>query len=111
MNTQRIEYSDDTLNYIGQLFWDETRIEKRPGIVVFPDAFGLGDHARERAKRLASLGYVAFAADPHGDGIVYSDIASVAPRVQALGSNRPQWRSFARAAYEAMLAQPQVDSS
>ena len=38
-----------------------------PAIIVFPDIRGLGDHARERAARLAELGYIALAADLHGD--------------------------------------------
>ena len=40
----------------------------RPAVVVFPDIVGLGDHAHERAARLAKeCGYVALAADLHGD--------------------------------------------
>ncbi len=111
MKSEKIEYTHGTLKFIGQLFWDEARSGSRPGILIFPDAFGLHEHARERAKRLASLGYVAFAADPHGEGRVYSDIPSVAPRMQALGANRAEWRSQARAAFDAMVAQPQVDGS
>ena len=39
-----------------------------PGVVLFPEAFGIGDIVTERARRLAALGYVALAADPYGDG-------------------------------------------
>jgi len=37
-------------------------------VLVFPEAFGLSEHAMEKAERIASeLGYVALACDLHGD--------------------------------------------
>lgn len=109
MKTQDIKYSSGATNYIGHLAWDETRTDPRPGVVVFPEAFGLGDHARERANRLAQAGYVALAADLHGGGLVHKDLASVGPVVQALYTDRTQWRLMATAALDALLAQPLVD--
>ena len=109
MQTQSLKYSNGKKNFVGYLAFDETRQGARPGIVVFPEAFGLNDHARERARRLAEIGYVALAADLHGDGVVYPDIASVSPVIQALYTNRAEWRSMAQAAFDALLAQPLVD--
>ena len=63
----------------------------------------------ERAERLARLGYVALAADLNGGGVVNDDMAKVGPAIQALYSNRGEWRARARAALDALLAQPQVD--
>ena len=48
---------------------DDVRPGARPGVVLFPEAFGIGDHVIERARRLAALGYVALAADPYGEGV------------------------------------------
>ena len=109
MKTQTLTYSDGKKNFIGHLAWDDTRPGPRPGIVVFPEAFGLGDHARERANRLAQAGYVALAADLHGDGKLYKDLPSVIPVIQALHTNRADWRSMATAALTALTSQPQVD--
>jgi dienelactone hydrolase len=39
-----------------------------PAVLVYSDIFGLGDHTRERAQRLAERGYFALAADLHGNG-------------------------------------------
>lgn len=39
-----------------------------PGVLVLSDILGLGDHAHERARRIAELGYAALAFDLHGDG-------------------------------------------
>jgi dienelactone hydrolase len=91
--------------------WDETKTGRRPGVVVFPEAFGLNDHARQRAERLASLGFVALAADPHGEGAVLKDMAALGPVIGALYADRAEWRSRARAAFDALVALPNVDAS
>ena len=109
MKTQSLTYSDGKKNFIGHLAWDETRSGPRPGIIVFPEAFGLGAHAKERANRLAEAGYVALAADLHGDARVYQDLASVVPAIQALYADRAAWRGLAQAAFDALTSQPQVD--
>jgi dienelactone hydrolase len=106
-----VEYTDGKTKFVGQLVWDERQSGKRPGIVVFPEAFGLNDHARQRAERLAQLGYVALAADPHGEGAVFDDLATVMPKLQILYADRATWRARARAALDALVKQPQVDES
>jgi dienelactone hydrolase len=111
MKKETIEYSDGTTTFIGDLYRDETQGGRRPGVVVFPEAFGLNDHARERAQRLARLGYVALAADPHGGGKLYPDLASVTPSMQALFANRAEWRGRARAALDALQARSEVDAA
>lgn len=110
MNQRKIEYSNGRTQFLGELFWDETRSGRRPGVLVFPEAFGLNDHARERARRLVELGYVALVADPHGGGKVYDDMASLRPVLQGLYGDRGDWRSRAGAALDALRAQPQVDA-
>ena len=109
MKTRNLEYTNGKTKFIGYLALDEKAGGRRPGVVVFPEAFGLNDHARERAERLAQLGYVALAADLHGGGMVIDDMPKLGPAMQALYSDRDEWRARARAALDALLAQPQVD--
>jgi dienelactone hydrolase len=111
MKTQTLEYTDGKTKFIGQLYWDESQSGRRPGVVVFPEAFGLNDHARQRAERLAQLGYVALAADTHGGGAVFNDMPRLGPAIQTLYNDRAEWRSRARAALDALIARPQVDGS
>ena len=111
MKTQKIEYTSGKTKCIGYLAWDETRSGRRPGIVVFPEAFGLNDHARQRAERLAHLGFVALAADLHGEEKLYSDLPSVVPAMQSLYTDRAVWRGRAHAAFDALVALPQVDGN
>jgi dienelactone hydrolase len=111
MKTKTLEYTNGKTKFIGYLASDDARGGPRPGIVVFPEAFGLGDHARQSAERLAQLGYVALAADINGEGAMYQDMAQLGPLIQSFYDDRSEWRSRARAALDALLAQPGVDGA
>jgi dienelactone hydrolase len=111
MQTKKLEYTDGKTKFLGYLVWDDTKAGRRPGVVVFPEAFGLNEHARQRAERLAQLGFVALAADPHGEAALFTDMAGLAPAIKALYTDRSEWRSRARAALDALTAQPNVDAS
>lgn len=110
MKSQQVVYRGAGRRFLGELYWDEAATQPAPGVLVFPDAFGLAGHARERAQRLAQLGYVALAADLHGEGAVYEDVASMRAHLQPLFENRADWRARAQAALTALQAQPQVDA-
>ncbi|MEY4940075.1 MAG: hypothetical protein RIQ93_1810, partial [Verrucomicrobiota bacterium] len=60
----------------GWLVYDDaqaTIVRKAPGVLVIPEWWGLNDYPKNRAEQLAKLGYVAFAADMYGKGVVTSD--------------------------------------
>jgi dienelactone hydrolase len=109
IKTQKLEYSCGKTQASGFLAWDDSLQGNRPGVVVFPEAFGLNDHARERAERLAKAGYIALAADVNGGGVVYDDMAKLAPAIGALYADRSEWRARARAGLDMLLSQPGVD--
>ncbi len=110
MSSRKIEYTDGKTGFVGELFLDDSQSGKRPGVVVFPEAFGLNDHARDRARRLTELGYAALAADLHGDGQVYEDFENLRPRMEGLYADREGWRAMAQAALGALANQPEVDA-
>jgi dienelactone hydrolase len=95
VKTQKLEYTNGQTKFIGHLALDEKAGGRRPGVVVFPEAFGLDDYARQCAERLTQLGYVALAADLNGGGVVNDDMAKVGPAIQALYSDRAEWRARA----------------
>jgi len=47
---------------------DQSGPQKPPGVLVFPEWWGLNDFAKRKADQLADLGYVALAVDMYGDG-------------------------------------------
>jgi dienelactone hydrolase len=109
MKTETIEYKDGDVTCRGYLAYDETKTGKRPGILVMPEALGLGTHAKSRAERLAQLGYVALAGDPYGGGKEYATVQEAIKSATELMSNPVKTRSRARAALDKLASLPQVD--
>jgi len=109
MKTETIEYKDGDVTCRGYLAYDETRTGKRPGILVMPEALGLGTHAKSRAERLAKLGYVALAGDPYGGGKEYASVQEAIKSATELMSDPAKTRSRGRAALDKLASLPQVD--
>lgn len=111
MKTESIEYRDGDVTLKGYLAFDDQTSHKRPGILVMPEAFGLGAHAKERAVRLAALGYVALAADPYGNGLEVTDLQEAIKLASALREDPAKFRQRARVALDKLASLPQVDAS
>jgi dienelactone hydrolase len=110
MHTETLTYDADGLQMESHLYYvDDARQTRRPGVLVFPEAFGLGDHAKSRAERLAALGYVALACDLHGEGKVYDQLDTVMGLLNPLREDPQRTRARARGGLQALLARPQVD--
>jgi dienelactone hydrolase len=69
IKTQTIEYQQGNTILEGYLAWDDAVQGKRPGVLVVHEWTGLGDFVKTRAKMLAEMGYIAFAADIYGKGV------------------------------------------
>lgn len=111
MQTKALDYRDGTLRLSGLLVHDDSVSGVRPGIVLFPDARGIGDHAVERARRLAALGFAALVADLYGNGASARDIAHAWELMGGLRSDETRWRGRAQAALDALSSQENVDSA
>ena len=108
MRNETLTYQADGLTLRSQLFVGEGA-GPRPAVLVFPEVFGLGDHAISRARRLAELGYVALASDLHGDARLIEDLQAASAAVKPLHEDAAHTRARARGGLEALLAQPEVD--
>jgi dienelactone hydrolase len=91
-----------------QVFY-ETEARQRPGVLVFPEAFGLGAHALSRAERLAQMGYVALACDLHGDRRNIMDLQEVMTVVGALRAQVVRIRARALAGLNELSKRAEVD--
>jgi dienelactone hydrolase len=111
MQTQDIDYRDGGVNLRGYLAFDEKGEGKRPGVLVFHEGLGLGDFAMARARMLAELGYVAFAADMFGDRRQARNLQEVANLVGGLRSQPETLRARGRAALAVLAGLPQVEPS
>ena len=70
IQTKEVEYRQGTTVLKGFIAWDDAVAGKRPGVLVVHEWWGLNDHARNQARRLAEAGYVGFALDMYGAGKV-----------------------------------------
>jgi dienelactone hydrolase len=110
MKTADIDYRDGAMTCRGFLAFDETKEGRRPGVLVVHEAFGLGEHAKERAKMLAGLGYVAFAADMFGDRMQVNELPKAIEIISDLLNNPPKLLARAGAALDVLKKQSNVDA-
>jgi dienelactone hydrolase len=74
--TRAVAYEQGGVKLEGYLAYDDaqaTTARKAPGVLVIPEWWGLNEYPKSRAEQLARLGYVAFAADMYGAGVVTGD--------------------------------------
>ncbi len=109
MKTEDIRYNDGSVTLHGFVAYDDQKSGKRPGVLVMPEAFGLGPHAKSRAERIAQLGYVALAGDPYGNGLIAKDLQEAMKHAGSLREDPAKFRQRGRAALEKLAALPQVD--
>src|SRR5262249_55973700 len=108
MKSQTLEYTYEGVTFRGHLVHDSARTSLLPGILVVHEAWGIGDHVKERAEKLAELGYIALAVDMFGEG------KQAAPEeglqlTRALRADLPSLRGRIHAAHKALCEFPQVD--
>ena len=108
MHRETLTYEADGLTMKSQLILDPQG-GRRAGVLVFPEAFGLSDHAISRAERLASLGYVALACDLHGDARLVDDLQAVVGLLGPLYAEPSKTRARAAGGLGALVARPEVD--
>jgi dienelactone hydrolase len=112
MKTETLHYAADGLDMVGHLALPDGAEGPRPGVLVFPEAFGLGEHAKARAERLAGeLGYVALACDLHGGQTVVSNLGAVMPMLAPLREHASKVRARTGEALKALAERPEVDAS
>ncbi len=109
MQTQTLDYQADGLGMKGHLAYEPSQTGLRPGVLVFPEAFGLAEHAKSRAERLAGMGYVALAGDLHGGQYVTSSLDEALGLLAPLREEPSKTRARAAGALAVLLAQPGVD--
>ncbi len=110
MHHETLTYQADGLSMTSQLFF-EPASGPRAGVLVFPEAFGLGEHAISRAERLAALGYVALACDLHGDGRIVDDLQEAIGLLEPLFADPSRTRARAAGGLQALNARSEVDAA
>lgn len=106
-----ITYEADGLVMRGQFFAQPNVPAPVPGVLVFPEAFGLGEHALSRAERLAQMGYAALACDLHGEAMWHDDINEAMALLDPIRRDSSRIRARGVAALDVLKMQEGVDAN
>ena len=110
MRDEDIEYDVDGTTMVGRLCVDDTSGGgTRPTVLLCHEGSGLDDNIRGRARRLAELGYCAFALDYYGGGATLTLEEAMAKLGPIMGDSA-RTRRLGRAGLDVLLAQPEADA-
>lgn len=110
MQSEHFDYQDGTLTCEGYVAYDPSKKHKRPGVLVSHAWGGQSDFEREKARKLAELGYVGFALDLYGKGVRGGTMEQNSKLMQPFLGDRAMLRRRITAALDALKAHPQVDA-
>jgi len=107
--TEIIPYQHGALECRGYLACDDALTGPRPGVLVVHEWWGLNEFAKEKARALAELGYVALAVDMYGRGQVVTTAEEAGKLAGQFRGDAALWRERAKAGLDALAADPRVD--
>ncbi len=110
--TRDIDYEHDGVKLRGFLAYDDAKTKgaKPPGVLIVHEWWGLNDYVRGRAVQLAKMGYVAFALDMYGKGILAAD-PKTAGELAGQFRGKPLMAERARAGLDQLIATGLADPS
>jgi dienelactone hydrolase len=109
MKTEVVEYRHGDVVLEGYLAYDDSVQGKRPGVLVVHEWNGHSGYVRQRAEQLARLGYVAFASDIYGKGVLAKDTKEAARLAGIYLGDRKLLRARAAAGLDVLRNRPEVD--
>ncbi len=106
-----VEYKQGNTVLEGYLAYDDAIGGKRPGVLVVHAWMGLSEYEQRRARELAALGYIAFAADIYGKGVRPTNRQEAGEQAGKYRANRELMRQRAAAGLQVLADNPNVDAS
>ena len=110
IKTQYVDYKDGNTQLSGYLAYDDQAAGKRPGVLLVHYRGGLQGETLSDARMIASLGYVVFAEDIFGKGIVPKTVPEMTAQTGIYNKDRAKMRTRARAGYDVLARNPMVDA-
>lgn len=105
-----VSYRDGSTPLRGFVVYDETRKDRRPGILVVHEWWGITPHMRSEARRYAAQGYTAFVVDMFA-GKTADNPKDAGALSGSIIKNPPVLQSRFNAARAALANHPTVDAS
>lgn len=107
IQTRLIEYTHGDVTLQGEMAWDDA-LGPRPAVLVAHAWAGRTDFEGDKARMLAELGYVGFAIDMYGKGIVGNGVEECSALMTPVVSDRPLLQARIGTAAEVIRQQPEV---
>ncbi|CUB06996.1 MAG: dienelactone hydrolase family protein [Tepidiphilus sp.] len=110
IRTRLVEYTHEGTTLEGFLAWDDAITGKRPAVAVVHAWAGRTAFECEKARQLAMMGYVGFAVDLYGKGVLGKSKEENAKLMAPFVENRAKLQGRIAQAIETLRAQPEVDA-
>lgn len=107
----QLEYLAGDTRCIGEYYTPDGASGALPVVLVCHAWDGLNDEVRDKCRKLADAGYIAFAIDVHGEGKVITDFEQLMPTLTPYLENRSLLLERMRGAYSAAQTIPGADTS
>ncbi|MBI2923675.1 MAG: dienelactone hydrolase family protein [Planctomycetes bacterium] len=111
IRTSTVEYKHGDAVLEGLFAWDDAIQGRRPGVLVVHEWWGRNDYVKSRAEKLAALGYVAFALDMYGKGLVATDPKEAGALAGKVRGDSALMRERAAAGLEDLRKDERVDAT
>jgi dienelactone hydrolase len=102
-------YARGDQKFQGYLVYDDAK-KNTPGVLMIPDWMGVVQKAKDRADKIAQLGFTVLVSDAYGKDIRPTDANEAGKLAGALKNNRRELRNRIQAAYEELKKIPQTDA-
>jgi len=109
MKTQWIDYKQGNTPLSGYLVYDDAVQGRRPGVLMIHDRSGFSTGTLADAEMISKLGYVVFAEDMFGKGVVPKTVPEMTELITIYDKDRSLMRARALAGFDVLKAQPMVD--
>lgn len=110
VQTRTIDYTHAGSGLEGFFAYDDRRVQPLPAVLISHAWGGRDDFVCGKARRLAELGYAAFALDMYGKGVLGSGPGENARLMTPFMEDRGRLQGRITAALETLRQQPEVDA-
>ena len=111
ISSRHIEYRDGDAVFEAYMAWDESLPEPRPGVLVSHTWRGRSEFENAKAQQLAELGYVGFALDLYGQGVLGNSPDENGALMQPLLDDRPMLQRRMQLALQQLRLQDEVNEN
>ncbi len=110
IQTRLIEYQHDDVTLQGEMAWDDAQ-SSAPAVLVAHTWAGRTAFEGNKARMLAEMGYVGFAIDMYGKGVVGEGVEACSALMTPLAKDRALLQSRVATAADAIRLEPEVKAA